>query len=49
MQWIVEPLNDGAPLAMRQLIDAVGDRLDEEMVRLLVAMLVKHHLASVTA
>jgi ribosomal protein L16 Arg81 hydroxylase len=49
MQWIIEPLNDGAPLPMTRLIDAVAGRLDEDMVRVLIAMLVKDDLVSVSA
>jgi hypothetical protein len=49
MHWIIEPLNDGAPLPMTRLIDAVAGRLDEDTVRVLIAMLVKDDLVSVSA
>ena len=48
MQWILEQLDGGAPLPMSRLIEAVAGRLDEGMVRLLVAMLVKQDLVAIT-
>jgi hypothetical protein len=47
MQWIIEQLDDGAPLPISRLIDGVAGRLDEEMVRVLVAMLVKQDLVAI--
>ena len=48
MQWIIEQLDSRTPLAMERLVEAVGSRLDEETVRILVAMLVKHDLVAIT-
>jgi ribosomal protein L16 Arg81 hydroxylase len=47
-QLILEQLEDGAPVPIRRLIDAVAGRLDEDMVRLLLTMLVKHDLVAIT-
>jgi len=47
MQWIIEQLDDGAPLSIGRLMQGVAGRLDEETVRLLVGMLVKHDLAAI--
>jgi len=47
MQWIIEQLDGREPLPMSRLIEAVAGRLDEEMVRVLVAMLVKHDLVAI--
>jgi ribosomal protein L16 Arg81 hydroxylase len=46
--WIIEQLNDRAPLPMGRLIDAVAGRLDEGTVRLLLEMLVKQDLVAIT-
>jgi hypothetical protein len=48
MQWIVEQLDDGAPLPISRLIEAVAGRLDEGMVRLLVEMLLRQDLVAIT-
>jgi ribosomal protein L16 Arg81 hydroxylase len=48
MQWVVETLAATAPVAFGDVIDAVAGRLDEQMVRLLLAMLVKEHLLAIT-
>jgi hypothetical protein len=49
MQWIIERLDDGAPVGMSELIEAVADRLDEGMVRMLVGMLLKEDLVTIDA
>ena len=41
---IVDRLEDGRPLRFGGLIDSIADRVDDETVRLLVALLVKHGL-----
>ena len=41
---IVDRIQDGVPLAVDELIDALANRFDEETVRLLVALLVKYNL-----
>jgi ribosomal protein L16 Arg81 hydroxylase len=48
MQLIIEQFDDGAPLPISRLIEAVDGQLDEGMVRVLVAMLVKQDLVAVT-
>jgi ribosomal protein L16 Arg81 hydroxylase len=48
MQWILERLDADAPLPASQLIDDLAGRLDEEMVRLLLAMLVKENLVAIS-
>lgn len=48
MQWIIEQLDDGAPLPMSRLIETVGSRLDEGMVRMLVEMLLAQDLVAIT-
>jgi hypothetical protein len=48
MQWIIEHLGDGGPLPFGGLIEAVGGRLDEGMVRMLVGMLVKEGLVTIS-
>jgi ribosomal protein L16 Arg81 hydroxylase len=48
MQWILERLDTQAPLPAGQLIDELAPRLDEDMVRLLLAMLVKENLIAIT-
>lgn len=47
MGSIVEHLENGAPMPIGRLIEALAGRLDEEMVRMLVGMLVKHGLAAI--
>jgi ribosomal protein L16 Arg81 hydroxylase len=47
MQWIIEPLDERTPLPFGRLIEAVEGRLDEEMVRMLVGMLVTQGLATI--
>jgi hypothetical protein len=49
MRWIVEQLGDGAPRPMGGIIEAVGNHLDEGMVRMLIGMLVKENLAAITS
>ena len=44
---VVDRLQDGMPLPVGELIDAFADRFDEQTVRLLVALLVKHDLIAV--
>jgi hypothetical protein len=46
---IVEQLEDGTPRPIRDVIESVAERVDEETVRLLVALLVKHGLIALTA
>ena len=48
MQWVVQELDAAAPVAVGRVIDAVAARLDEDMVRMLLAMLVKEHLLAIT-
>jgi ribosomal protein L16 Arg81 hydroxylase len=48
MQWVVEALDAAAPVAVGDLVNAVAGRLDEQMVRVLLAMLVKEHLIAIT-
>ena len=47
MQWIIEQLGDGAPLPIGELIEAAAGRLDEDMVRMLVGMLLKEGLVTI--
>jgi hypothetical protein len=47
MRLIVEQLEHGEPVPLDQLIEAVATRLDEDTVRLFVAMLVKHNIVAV--
>jgi ribosomal protein L16 Arg81 hydroxylase len=49
MRLIVEQLDQGSPLPIARLIDAVAGQLDEEMVRVLVGMLVKQGLVEIRA
>jgi len=49
MQWVIEQLRSPAPLPMGRLVEAVAGRLDEDTVRVLVAMLVKHELVAITS
>ena len=49
MEWILSQLANGTPLPMTRLVEAVSGRLDEEMVRLLVTMLVKQGLVAILA
>jgi ribosomal protein L16 Arg81 hydroxylase len=48
MRWIVEHLDERAPLPIDGLIASVAGRLDEDAVRLLVAMLVREGLVAIT-
>jgi ribosomal protein L16 Arg81 hydroxylase len=48
MRSIVEQLEDGAPLPIERLIEAVAGRLDEGMVRMLVGMLLKQDLVVIS-
>ena len=48
MQWVVQELDAAAPVAVGRVIDAVAARLDEDVVRMLLAMLVKEHLLAIT-
>jgi ribosomal protein L16 Arg81 hydroxylase len=45
---IVNQLEDGAPQPIGEVINVLADRFDEETVRLLLALLVKHHLIALT-
>ncbi|HTM02381.1 MAG TPA: cupin domain-containing protein [Vicinamibacterales bacterium] len=47
MQWIVEQLADGSPMPIGALSAAVAAKVDGNMVRLLVAMLLKENLVSI--
>jgi hypothetical protein len=47
MQWLLEALEHGASLPMSRLIETVAGQLDEETVRLFVAMLVKQDLVAI--
>ena len=47
MQWIIEQLDEGAPLPIGRLIEAVAGRLDEGMVRMLIGMLLKQGLVAI--
>jgi len=49
MKLVVEQLEDRVPRQMGGIIDAVAGRLDEEMVRLLVGMLVRQGLVEIHA
>jgi ribosomal protein L16 Arg81 hydroxylase len=49
MRWIIDRLDAQAPLPIGRLVDAVATRLDEGMVRMLVGMLLKHGLISISA
>jgi len=49
MQEVIEQLDGGESVPMGQIIDAVAGRLDADMIRLLVGMLVKENLAAITA
>jgi ribosomal protein L16 Arg81 hydroxylase len=48
MQWIVEQLDDSVPRPMSRIIEALAGRLDEESARMLVGMLVKEDLVTIT-
>jgi ribosomal protein L16 Arg81 hydroxylase len=48
MKWVVEQLDDRAPRPLSGIIDGVAGRLDEEMVRVLVGLLVKESLVAIT-
>jgi ribosomal protein L16 Arg81 hydroxylase len=47
MQWIVEQLDGGSPVPIRQLMGALDGRLDHETVRTLLAMLQQQGLIAV--
>ena len=47
MQWIIEQLDENTPRPIGHVMDAVAGRLDEEMVRTLVGMLLKHDLIAI--
>jgi hypothetical protein len=47
VQLIIDQLDDGAPLPIGQLMEALAGRLDEEAVRTLVGMLLKHGLVAI--
>ncbi len=47
MQWIVEQLADGSARPFSDIVDGLAGRLDEEMIRLLVGMLVKQNLIEI--
>lgn len=47
MQWIIEQLDEKTPRPISRVMDAVAGRLDEEMVRTLVGMLLKHDLIAI--
>jgi hypothetical protein len=47
MQWIVEQLDGGSPVPMRQLMGVLDGRLDHETVRTLLAMLQQQGLIAV--
>ena len=48
MQWIVEQIDGGSPVPMRRLVEALEGRLDQEMVRTLLAMLLQQGLIAVS-
>jgi ribosomal protein L16 Arg81 hydroxylase len=48
MQWIVEQIGGRSPVPMGRLVEAVEGRLDEEMVRTLLAMLLQQGLIAVS-
>ena len=45
---IIDQLADGTPKPIGDLLDTLTERFDEETVRLLVALLVKHDLIALT-
>jgi len=47
MEQIIERIDQATPVSMRDLVDALAGDLDEEAIRLLVAMLVKADLVAV--
>jgi ribosomal protein L16 Arg81 hydroxylase len=47
MRWIIEQLEAEAPRPISHLVDAVAGRLDEEMVRTLIGMLLKQDLVAI--
>jgi ribosomal protein L16 Arg81 hydroxylase len=47
MQWIIEQLDEKTPRPISHLMGAVAGRLDEDMVRTLVGMLLKHDLIAI--
>jgi hypothetical protein len=48
MQCVIEMLNGGSAVPMARLIEGVAGRLDEEMVRMLIGMLVRESLVAIT-
>ena len=48
MQGIVEMLEGGSAVPVDRLIEGMAGRLDEEMVRMLVGMLVRENLVAIT-
>jgi hypothetical protein len=47
MRWVIEQLHDGSPRPAAAIIKALAGRLDEDAVRLLIGMLVKHGLVEI--
>jgi hypothetical protein len=47
MRAIIEQLQDSTPQPIGRLVEAVAGRLDEEMVRTLVGMLLKEGLVAI--
>lgn len=47
MRWVVEALDEGTPRPFNRLIEAVAGRLDEQMLRTLVGMLLKEGLVAI--
>jgi len=48
MQWIVEQIDGGSPVPMSRLVEALEGRLDEAMIRTLLAMLLHQGLIAVS-
>ena len=48
MQWIVEQIDGGSSVPMGRLVEALEGRLDEEMIRTLLAMLLQQGLIAVS-
>jgi hypothetical protein len=46
---VLNQLTDGVPVRANVLVDRVAGHLDEEAVRLLLAMLVRHELVVISA
>ena len=47
MQWIIEQLDNNAPLPIGRLVEAVAGRIDEGMVRMLIGMLLTEGLVTI--